>query len=341
MSGSSLDGLDVSLTKFNHTTHWQYEILTSCTLPIPEELKAALRQAPVLSAKEIHLLDIRYGIWIGEILKDWLESLAYKYDLIGIHGHTVYHLPQDHLSLQIGNGLAIAQKTRLPVVDQFRSLDVLLGGQGAPLVPFGEKMLFSDCDAYINLGGIANISIHSEKVLAWDVAPCNQVFNHFANQLGFAYDDGGALSQKGTIDQKWMNHLLSLAYFQQAPPKSLANQWTSEVLKNAPANAFDGLATYIDFLSEQIVFDLTDSIRKGKLMITGGGAYNAHLIEKIREKAGPEFEIYLPNKTLIEQKESVIFGFMALMRWLGQINVLSSVTGAERDSCSGTLHLPN
>lgn len=341
MSGSSLDGLDVSLTKFNHTTHWQFEIIQAVTIPIPDHLKTQLRSSTNLGAREISLLDLQYGEWIGEELTKWISRFSMTPDLIGIHGHTVFHLPKEHLSLQIGNGLTIAQKTGIPTVDNFRSLDVLLGGQGAPLVPFGEQMLFSGCAAYLNLGGICNISIHKEnKVTAWDIAPCNQVFNHFSKQLGFNYDDKGSLSRKGSIDHIWLNYLQSLSYFQQEPPKSLANQWTQEVLKKSPDNPFDALASYVDFLSEQIAFEVTGAINGGTMMITGGGAYHQYLIEQIEEKIGPGFKIIVPDNLIIEQKESVIFAFLALMRLRGEINVLSSVTGAKRDSCSGTLHLP-
>ncbi len=337
MSGSSLDGLDVCLVRFYKDSHWQFEIEFSKTLTLSEEIKTELIESPTLSAMELHALDMKYGGWIGKELLTVFKDFS-KADLIAIHGHTVYHEPKLEFSLQIGNGQKIAQITGIPVVDSFRTKDILLGGQGAPLVPFGESKLFPEFGLFLNLGGIANVSIHQQTVRAWDVAPCNQVFNYFSKKLGQEYDSGGQLARSGNLNRDWLGYLESLDFFSKEPPKSLSNQWTQKVLENHPSNPQDCLHTYNVFLAGQIQRDL--KLAQGKLMITGGGAYNDFFIKTLKSKLEPDVEVVLPDSNLIDFKEALVFAFLGLMRFLGEVNVLSSVTGAEKDSISGVLYQP-
>jgi len=341
MSGSSLDGLDVCLTKFNREERWNFSIEASETFEIPESLRLRLKKADQLPAADLFELDVAYGEWIGSALKSWSSKINSPIELIGVHGHTVFHEPSKGFSIQIGSGSKISLITQLPVVDDFRTKDILLGGQGAPLVPFGEHHLFPNIKIFINLGGIANISFHEEKISAWDIAPCNQVLNHFAQQLGYPFDFNGELAASGTIDADWQSHLNTLNYFHQAPPKSLSNQWTKEVLKNTPSNPIDALRTYVEFLAEQISDTLNNISEGDQVMISGGGAFNKFLIDTINNKIIQRAQIIVPQKELVEYKEALIFGFLALQKKLGLVNIFSSSTGSRRDTVGGTLHLPD
>ncbi|MFT4833902.1 MAG: anhydro-N-acetylmuramic acid kinase [Flavobacteriaceae bacterium] len=337
MSGSSLDGLDVCLVRFFKDSHWQFEIEFSNTLTLPPEIKTQLNLSPTLPVLELHSLDMEYGGWIGNELLTMFKDFP-NADLIAIHGHTVFHEPKLELSIQIGNGQKIAQITGIPVIDNFRTKDILLGGQGAPLVPFGESKLFPEFGLFLNLGGIANVSIHQQTVNAWDVAPCNQVFNYFSKKLGREYDAGGQLARSGSLNRDWLSYLEALDFFSKEPPKSLSNQWTQKVLEHHPSDPRDSLHTYCVFLAEQISRDLKQA--QGKLMITGGGAYNDFFIETLKSILDKEIEIYLPKTKIIDFKEALVFAFLGLMRLLGEVNILCSVTGARRDSVSGILHQP-
>lgn len=339
MSGSSLDGLDVCLTKFNQSSSWAYEILAADTLDIPEALKLQLRQSDRLKARSLFLLDQQYGNWMGEQIRHWRSKNKHKVDLIGVHGHTVFHEPKEGFSIQIGNGANVCVATGIPTVDRFREKDIILGGQGAPLVPFGERLLWPQYQVFINLGGIANVATHGSTTRAWDIAPCNQVLNHLAKLAGKDYDENGQIAREGALDPQWLENLRSLDYFSKPAPKSLSNQWTQEVLHQAPNNIKDALNTYVHFLGEQIAADLKAVPDGQVVLITGGGAYNSYLIETIK-KMSPGLQFVLPEHQLIAYKEALVFGLMALHRQLELPNVLSSVTGALRDSVSGVLHLP-
>ncbi len=338
MSGSSLDGLDLCMARFSVNGTWEYEIEKCETVDIPNYLFSQLLNADSLPSLQLLALDVQYGKWIGGTIDKWIPNKN-QVDIIGVHGHTVFHEPDQKISLQVGSGLQISISTGLPVVDQFRTKDLLLGGQGAPLVPFGESLLFSGITNFVNLGGIANVSMLGKKMMAWDVAPCNQVLNYLANQLGKPYDSDGEMSRQGSQDLEWNNWLNSIEYFSKRPPKSLSNQWTQNVLQNLPSNTFDALHTYVIFLAKEISKALNDS--EGSILVTGGGAYNGHLIERIRFYLSDSSRIVESDSTIVEYKEALIFAFLGLARFRNQPNVLSAVTGAKRDSISGVLHLPN
>lgn len=337
MSGSSLDGLDVCLVKFNKSDHWEYEIEAAETLNIPKHIEGQLRNAPALSTLDLLQLDVTYGAWIAQALGSWLSGRS-DIDVIGIHGHTVFHEPDHKISLQIGNGNLVCQQLGLPVVDNFRATDCYHGGQGAPLVPVGEALLLPGYVAYLNLGGIANISIHHNGITAWDVAPCNQVLNHFAHALGKPYDAGGELARTGKIAHAWKSQIEALAYFQQAPPKSLANQWTANILELDAPQAEDALRTYVDFLAQEIA--KTVSGHTGKLLVTGGGALNSFLVSEIQKACADSIIVETPEQELVEYKEALVFALLGTLKKIGLPNVYASVTGAKKDTVSGTLHLP-
>lgn len=342
MSGSSLDGLDVACIHFSSGDEgWDYEFVCTETLEIPKRITDLLQIADELPSLDLYKLDVQYGQWIGEKVLEFAKKNAFQPELIGIHGHTVFHEPQDKVSIQIGNAQLISQITHCPVIDNFRAPDVLKGGQGAPLVPAGEHHLFSEYQGFVNLGGIANIAVHKDIIHAWDVAPCNQILNHFARQLGHTYDKGGNLARSGSRDETWHQQIANLSYFKQPPPKSLSNQWREKILQfdsPVPANA---LKTYTDFLATRIGSELLEHLpASARVLITGGGAYNAYLIEQIRQHTSDNLEIVVPDHNLIEFKEALVFGFLGLLRMLGQPNVFCSATGASSDTVAGIIYYP-
>jgi anhydro-N-acetylmuramic acid kinase len=344
MSGSSLDGLDVDFSTFNETkTGWSYQNIASETFSFPDELQFKLKKADQISGRELSILDVELGNWIGEKLLQFCHKCREVPDLVSSHGHTVFHEPGNDFTLQIGNAEVIAQKVKLPVISDFRLKDILKGGQGAPLVVIGEKYLFPKYKSFLNLGGITNLTLFKEEeIKSFDIAPCNQVLNFFSDKLGFPYDDGGALAKKGKIDNNWLEYLKSLSFFQKSPPKSLSNQFTRQsVLKNFPSQAEDALNTYCHFLGyelEKWIRTLVPGCRKYQVLATGGGAKNTFLMDVINQS--PYLDVIPADEHLIDYKEAMIFGFLGALRWFDQINILSPATGANSDSCSGSIYYP-
>ncbi len=343
MSGSSLDGIDVCIANFKLEDHWSFEIVKSHTVNLPQDLKNELKKSALLSGYDLTRLDVAYGEWIGEQLKRVLPK-DLPIEVIGIHGHTVFHEPSEKISTQIGRGSVVSQICGLPVVDDFRTKDILMGGQGAPLVPKGETMLFPAYNAWINLGGIANITVKkSENVLAWDIAPCNQVLNFFAQKLNVPYDEDGALAMEGNHDEEWTNRLKELPYFKIRPPKSMSNQWINEnILKDNKMDPKVGLHSFVELLAAEIAHAVQSHLTKNQqVLITGGGAHNSYLITRIKNYLRDQnIQIIKPSAEIIDFKEALIFGFLGLLRKLGIPNTIGNATGASQDTVSGILHLP-
>ena len=334
MAGSSMDGLDLILATFSHAKSWNYTIESCATIPYESLLYKELREAKSKSPEEQKKLDISFGHWIATIILDFLNGR--KPDLMAVHGHTLIHAPERAVSWQLGDGKEIASITGIPTITAFRSLDVKNGGQGAPLVPFGDFTLFKSFDACLNLGGIANVSILASKT-AWDICPCNQVLNYYSNLLGHDYDKGGLLARKGDLNSDFMSKLEEISYFKQSPPKSLPNAFISKNMMDS-TEPFNGLRTYTEFIAQQIKKDLDDT-KPGKLLITGGGTFNTFLVERIKDHL-TDWKIVIPTADIISYKEALVFAFLGLKKSRGENNVLRSVTGALMDSSSGVIHLP-
>ncbi|MCP4457151.1 MAG: anhydro-N-acetylmuramic acid kinase [Cytophagales bacterium] len=334
MSGSSLDGLDFCVVEFEKNGHqWVYEIVHSETVEIPGKLKTQLALSSALGPRNLQELDQNYGRWIGENI----NTLKQSFDLIALHGHTVFHSPQKGQSLQIGNGQIINQLTKVPTVTNFRNLDIRLGGQGAPLVPMGEKLLFSEYDSFLNLGGICNGTFSLDgKWIAGDISPLNQVINYFSDKAGFPFDDGGQIAASGKVNQTLLTNWKDIDFFRLSFPKSMGNQWVKEhFLTDFDYPSADVLRTFSVFVSAEIT-TLLDLYQPKRVLVTGGGAYNTFLVDQIRSQT--RSEIVIPERQLIEFKEALIFAFLGLLKMRGESNVLSSCTGASKDSCSGDVY---
>ncbi|MBW7676411.1 anhydro-N-acetylmuramic acid kinase [Chryseobacterium chendengshani] len=339
MSGTSLDGLDICFAKFEkQQAAWKFEILKAETIPYFKDLEDRLRNSIHLSAQELLELHSEYGFYLGKSVKNFIQKNNIEnIDVIASHGHTVFHQPQKKFSLQIGDGRAIKIETRLPVVYDFRSQDVLLGGNGAPLVPVGDEFLFSEYDACLNLGGFSNISLKlKDRRIAFDIAPVNIILNKLAQNFNQDFDRNGDLARQGKLNGELLQKLNLLEFYSQSHPKSLGIEWCNENIFPLfrSFDAKDILATFTEHAAEQIskVFNVH---QLKKILFTGGGTYNSYLIEKIKEKT--KSEIIIPEKEIIDFKEALIFAFMGVLKITGEINVLSSATGSSHDHSSGII----
>ncbi|MEI9935224.1 MAG: anhydro-N-acetylmuramic acid kinase [Ferruginibacter sp.] len=350
MSGSSVDGLDIAYINLHETGgKWSYEIVAVNCYAYSKDWKNKLNNAIQLSALEYLLLNNQYGHYIGQQINTFIETnnLQRKVDLIISHGHTSFHLPDQRITAQLGDGAAIAAITQLPVVNDLRTLDIAYGGQGAPLVPIGEKLLFQGFDYYLNIGGIANISINNNGTyIAFDICAANKVLNMLTEEKGFDYDDKGKIAASGSIDKDLLDKLNSLEYYQQSFPKSLANSFGTDIIypliKKYTTSVEDGLRTYV----EHIVIQITNAINKVgitekenfKLLVTGGGALNTFLIERLQSLLqAHSIEVVVPDEKLIQYKEALIMALIGTLRWREEVNVLASVTGATQNSIGGAL----
>ncbi len=337
MSGTSLDGLDICYSKFIKTkSNWDFQILTSETIPYSSEWEHALKNAIQLPSEKLLKLDVDYGFYLGEKTTEFISKhKIINLDLIASHGHTVFHQPKNKFTLQIGNGRAIKSKINKTVIYDFRSQDVILGGNGAPLVPIGDELLFSNFDACLNLGGFSNISLkRNGKRIAFDICPVNIILNDLALKLGKKFDDNGDLARTGLIDYELLDQLNQLKFYQEKVPKSLGIEWINEQVLPLirTQKTEDLLASFTEHSAVQIA-KILDEFDVKNIFITGGGTYNNYLIEKIRAKT--KTEIQIPKKEIIEYKEALIFAFMGVLRSLNLDNVLSSATGSQNDHCSG------
>jgi len=350
MSGSSLDGLDIAFVEIHESARkWGFEILNAACYPYPPEWQQRLATAPQLSAYDYLLLHTAYGRYIGEQVNRFIQThqLEHKVQLIASHGHTVFHDPDNRITAQIGDGASIAAVTGLNVISDLRAVDVALGGQGAPIVPVGEKLLFPGFDYYLNLGGIANLTVAgAEKgAQAFDVCPANRVLNLLAASLGKSFDDNGNIASGGRIDEDVLNRLNRLTYYSLPAPKSLANEFGTDtvfpILRDAGITTADALRTMVEHIAIQVeasVENYRSAREPQRLLVTGGGALNGFLVGTITEKlAAMGIETVVPDSALIEFKEAVTMALMGVLRWRQDENVFASVTGASRDSINGAL----
>ncbi len=343
MSGTSLDGLDIAWVTFTVLPNgYNWKINAVETIDYPNDWENKLRDAHTLTPGELTNLDAAYGGFLGEAINEFISNKEItQLDFIASHGHTVHHQPENRITVQIGNGPQIMRKTALPVVCDFRVQDVLLGGQGAPLVPVGDALLFAKMDACLNLGGFANISYEKEgKHIAFDICPANIVLNQLANQLGLDYDFNGEKARMGNLIPDLLEGLNALSYFNQKPPKSLGREWVDEnvlPLINTKNEVQDVLHTYCEHIAMQIANSVKE-INGNQILVSGGGAFNSYLNERM--KAHTKVNFILPNNDIVTHKEALIFAFLGLLRWIGKANCLASVTGAVSDHSSGRIFRP-
>jgi len=321
MSGTSVDGLDLVACRFTFDTKWNFEVLKANTISYSHKWVNKLTSATELNALDFAFLHNEYGKFIG---------------------HTIFHQPDSKLTVQIGNGAFIAATTGIPTICDFRSLDVALGGQGAPLVPIGDELLFGEYEFCLNLGGIANVSFREKgNRKAFDICPANMAFNHFTKELGFDFDLNGSMGRTGTIHTELLNLLNSLDFYQLDGPKSLGREWFETeflpLIYSFQLSPEDALRTLYEHVSDQLTIAV-DQYPKGQILITGGGACNVFLIELFSEKT--KHKTIVPSAQIIDFKEAVVFAFLGVLRLRNEVNCLKSVTGADHDHSGGIIYLP-
>jgi len=343
MSGTSLDGLDIAYCSFEFSENKStFKINEAITIDFPNNLYENLKSAINMSGIDLMKLHNELGQFIGQSITNFIKKNNIEktdIDCISSHGHTIYHQPELNLTTQIGNGANISAITKLPVICDFRTTDVALGGQGAPLVPIGDQLLFSEYDICINLGGIANISFSTDsKRIAYDICPVNIVLNKLVQELDVEYDKGGKIAESGKIDTILLKKLNSLTYYQEASPKSLGIEWIKNkiypILSSSTSTIEDKLCTFI----EHIAIQLANNIKgEGKtVLLSGGGTFNTFLVQRI--KTNSTQKIIIPSTQIIDYKEALIFALLGVLRLRNEINCLKSVTGASQDNIGGCIY---
>ena len=338
MSGTSLDGIDLVFVQFDKSDISKFKILCADTISYSKKWKETLQKAISFSDKKLQKLDIEYGKLLANEINHFIEKNQLKeIEFIASHGHTILHQPENGITLQIGNGKVIADRTKQKVICDFRIQDVQLGGQGAPLVPIGDELLFGNYDACLNLGGFANVSFKKVNTrIAFDICPVNIVLNYYVNKLGFDYDNKGKIASKGKINNELLSELNSLNFYKKEAPKSLGLEWVQKnifpIIDAYELNIKDILRTFIEHIAIQISKITTN---KKNIFITGGGVFNSLLIERL--KSHTSSEIIVPNSEIINFKEALIFAFLGVLRVDNQVNCLKSVTGASKNHSSGKI----
>ncbi len=347
MSGTSLDGVDLAYVKISRNKGYGFEILKAKSVNYSEIWKNKLKDAFGYSGEKLTKLDADYGVFLGELVKDFItENKIEDLDFIASHGHTIYHDPGQNYTLQIGSGAHLAGRSGIKVICDFRVQDVALGGQGAPLVPVGDMFLFSDYDFCLNIGGFANISFDNlNERIAFDICPANIVLNHFTRLNGLDYDDKGRIASGGSINEMLLAKLNALAFYDQEQPKSLGYEFVEEVIlpifSDFDLTLEDKLRTFIEHSAIQISDNINEaSVNFDKeelqVLITGGGALNDFMIERIRNHTNAQ--IVIPSKEIIEFKEALLFAFLGVLKDQEEVNCLKSVTGAMKDHSSGVIY---
>ncbi|MEO7293080.1 MAG: anhydro-N-acetylmuramic acid kinase [Ginsengibacter sp.] len=351
MSGSSLDGLDIAFVQLHENGgKWSYEIILADCYEYDSQWINKLKNAIDLPALDYQLLHTEYGHYLGKQVNLFIEknNLHHQVALISSHGHTTFHAPQKLMTAQLGDGAAIAAETHLPVVTDLRAMDIAFGGQGAPIVPIGEKLLLGDYTYFLNLGGIANISANiNDSLVAFDVCAANRVLNMLAEEKGFAFDDDGKIAAAGKINEELLQKLNELEYYKLPHPKSLANDFGIEmvfpIIKRSSISVEDAMRTYVEHIVHQIknaIVTCQMSTDNSQLLATGGGVFNSFFIERLKNILQEiNVEVFIPEENLAKYKEALIMALMGILRWREEYNVLASVTGAKLNSIGGALWL--
>jgi anhydro-N-acetylmuramic acid kinase len=342
MSGTSLDGLDIAYVRFSEEYgKTEYEILRAECVPYDAGWREKLRGSFYQTAEGITALDAEYGRFLGARVRDFAQRyhISDEVDFVASHGHSVFHRPDLGYNLQIGNGAWLHAVSGFRVICDFRTLDIAFGGQGAPLVPIGDQLLFGEYDYCLNIGGFANLSFTDDKGsrIAYDLCPANYCLNRLMRTRGQEYDKDGLVARSGRVNAKLLDALNLLEYYHRPAPKSLAQEWVDAQVMPLVEVCNDTIENKIATLTEHAAFQIARPFRKGSnVLVTGGGAYNTFLSERILTYK--DFTLVKPAPAIIDYKEALIFAFLGLRRATGQPNCLKTVTGASHDTVSGQMY---
>lgn len=338
MSGTSLDGLDIAYCEFEEQNgRWSYRIIESETVPYTDDFRKRVIAMENASAVEFSSFDVELGHYFGRLTRRFIDKHSLTPDFVCSHGQTIFHQPAKGYTTQIGNLAALCSEVRMKTIGDFRTLDVMLGGQGAPLVPIGDLLLFADYDNCLNIGGFSNISRKKDgKITAFDICPVNIVLNHLCGKIGLPFDKDGEIAANSAVDNKLVEKLNALPYYESKKTgKSLGKEWVLSnvfpLLESSGLSIESQIASYTLHAAEQI----SKNILSGRTLVSGGGAYNTHLLNLIRQNSQSEIEI--ADKTTTDYKEAMIFAFLGVLREREQVNCLASVTGASQNTCGGSV----
>jgi len=340
MSGTSLDGLDLAIVQFElENGKWSFDLKAAKAIGYNDGWRTKLHRAFRLDGKDLGILDKEFGGLIGTEINEFISEQNINVDFISSHGHTVFHQPDKGITIQIGDSKSIYDSTQIPVINNFRAKDVSLGGQGAPLVPIGDQLLFTEHPYCLNLGGIANISFEkANERRAYDICPFNMSLNYLTNQIGLSFDDGGKIAESGKLNTALLNQLNNIPYCMSLPPKSLGYEdfiaFWKPALDNSEISIEDKLNTVVEHCALQINGSI--STKGHSVLVTGGGAFNDFFISRFKHLT--DNEVFIPDKNIIEFKEAIIFAFLGTLRFRGEINCLAAVTGAKENNCGGDLY---
>ncbi len=344
MSGTSLDGLDIAYCTFQFNKgKWKYAIHQAETIKYSKDWLVKLTEAHKLNGENLIYLHSAYGEFLGKKVLGFIKKYGIKkVDLVSSHGHTIFHRPELGFTFQLGNGANIASGCGITTVSDFRTLDVALKGQGAPLVPIGDKLLFQEYAFCLNLGGFSNISFEEkDNRIAFDICPVNTALNYLAAIKGKIFDRDGTMAKSGRVNKELLQKLNTLNYYKKKEPKSLGREWFESyflpLIKNSTISTGDKLATVNEHIAQQIAGVILASGKKGNLLISGGGANNKFLISTLRDKL-PKHKIVIPDAILVNFKEALVFALLGVLKIENKINTLSSVTGAQTDSSGGVVY---
>ena len=341
MSGTSLDGLDICYAQYFYNGSWSFKILKAVTIPYSKTWVAILKGLVDKSTSQIDIIDKDYTRLLSSFVLEFISNYNIEsIDAISSHGHTAFHKPNEGLTFQIGNLKILAELINQTCICDFRTQDVNLGGQGAPLVPVGDILLFNKYDFCLNLGGFCNISFNkSNDITAFDICPLNIVFNYYSKQLGHDYDHLGSLASSGQTIMPLLEDLNSLNYYQISGPKSLGLEWVvenfHETIKNYDNNVNDILKTLVEHAAFQISETL-NQYGNGQVLLSGGGVYNKFFIKILTQHSNSKFII--PSKSIVDYKEALIFGFLGVLKLRNEINCMKSVTGASKSHSTGKIY---
>ena len=347
-SGTSLDGVDLAYCSFTlDKGNWIYKILNTTTIEYNSDWIFRLMSLSQATALDLVATDQAYGKYLGALVREFVISHNLKPDFVASHGHTIFHQPEKSISWQLGHGAYLAAAAGLPVICDFRTLDIALGGQGAPLVPIGDLLLFKGFAFCLNLGGIANISFqHQQKRIAYDICGCNMLLNTLANELSLTYDQNGDLARAGKLNPELFQELNAPAYFSASFPKSLGKEWIDQHSLSSLQHSAIPIPDKLHTVCHHIAFQVSEAIKtvaktteKPQMLVTGGGAFNAFLVELMQQYLGEDVKAVVPEPELANFKEALIFAFLGVLRWRNEANCLNSVTGAVRDNVGGAVYM--
>lgn len=340
MSGTSLDGIDLACCRFEYDgTKYHYELQAFRTVPYPEEWAGRLSALYTATARDIFAASAELGDLFAAEVNLFIRDFGLQPRLIASHGHTLFHAPARRFTVQIGAGSHIAAGTGIDTVCDFRSKDVALGGQGAPLVPVGDHLLFGEFEACLNLGGIANISMAKNgQRIAWDICPVNMALNEIARRVGKPYDENGAMAASGTVQEELLEKLNTLPFYRQPGPKSLGREWYEQAVQPLlrEGNPADLARTLCEHIAVQHALAFATLPQSARVLVTGGGAFNTFLLKRMAVNS--TVNLTVPGEGLVAFKEAIVFAFLGALNYWGRVNVFDSATGSVKQHVGGALY---